>query len=176
MARSARSLTWPSVVLPGEVPAVMIGVAASIFLCVPETDQMDEVGVALGVVLVLELLARRPFGPAVVAVQAGVVLAAGLYGATSRDSATVGAWFSFWPFALTSLTLLVTHRLGDRVRVDSSRRILIEIVGVAAAIGVARTGAIQPTIGPAVAAVAVAVPVSIALAALVVLARRPTPS
>lgn len=169
--------------LPGEFPALMIGATASIFCCVPETDHLDEVAVALAVVFVLEVAVRRPFGRAVGALEAALVLAAGLYGATGRDSATVGAWFSFWPVVLAvfafGLARLIGHRAGRHRELGAPRRITIEIIGLVAAIWVARTGALQPTVGPAFKAVAVAAPVSIVLAAAVVavgVARRPSAS
>lgn len=169
--------------LPGEFPALMVGATAAIFCCVPETDHLDEIAVALAVVFVLEVAARRPSGRAVGALEAGVVLAAGLYGATGRDSATVGAWFAFWPVVLALYSVAAArfagHRAGRSRQLGALRRIAVEIIGLVAAIWVARTGALQPTVGPAFRAVALAAPASIVLATAVVavgVARRPSAS
>lgn len=160
--------------LPGEFPALLIGVTAAIFGCVPETDHLDELIIALAAVVAIELLAGRPSGRWLAAAETTIVLAAGLYGATGRDSATVGAWFAFWPLALVALGFLASSIMRDRFRVGPARRILIEIIGLAAAIWVARTGALQATVEPAIRSVAIAAPVSIALAAVVGSARRAT--
>ncbi len=93
----------------------------------------------------------------------GIVLWSGLYGATGRESAIVGALFAFWPLVLV---VVVCHWPGRPQPVPVTRWI-IGLIGGVAAVAVARTGALQPTIGPALLAVAIALPSSLAIALLV---------
>jgi hypothetical protein len=148
---------------PGEVPALLGLSAIAIYGCVPETGQMPAIGVMLAALFVIELVARRPSGLLVHAVAAGIVLWSGLYGATGRESAIVGALFAFWPLALV---VLVCHWPG-RAQPQTVSRWTIGLIGGLAAVAVARTGALEPTIGPALIAVAIALPTSLAAALLV---------
>jgi hypothetical protein len=148
---------------PGEVPALLGLTAIAIYGCVPETGQMPAIGVMLAALFVIELVARRPSGLLVHAVAAGIVLWSGLYGATGRESAIVGALFAFWPLVLV---VLVCHWPG-RAQPRMVSRWIIGLIGGIAAVTVARTGALEPTIGPALIAVAITLPTSLA-AALVV--------
>jgi hypothetical protein len=91
------------------------------------------------------------------------VLWSGLYGATGRESAIVGALFAFWPLVLV---VLVCHRPG-RPQPRPVVRWAVGLIGGIAAVAVARTGALEPTIGPALVAVAIALPASLAVALLV---------
>ena len=146
---------------PGEVPALLGVTAIAIYGCVPETNnQMPVIGVMLASLFVIELIARWPSGLLVHAVAAGIVLWAGLYGATGRDSAIVGALFAFWPLVLV---VIVCHRPG-RPKPSPMTRWIIALIGGIAAVAVARTGALEPTIGPALVAVAIALPASLGLA------------
>ncbi len=148
---------------PGEVPALLGLSAIAIYGCVPETDQMFGIGVMLASLFLIELVARRPSAPIVHLVAAGIVLWSGLYGATGRDSAIVGALFAFWPLVLV---VIVCHWPG-RAEPRPTTRWIIELIGGIAAVAVARTGALEPTIGPALLAVAIALPTSLAVALLV---------
>ena len=146
---------------PGEVPALLGLTAIAIYACVPETNnQMPAIGVMLASLFVIELVARQPSAPLVHAVAIGIVLWSGLYGATGRDSAIVGALFAFWPLALV---VIVCHWPG-RAEPGPIVRWLIGLIGGIAAVAVARTGALEPTIGPALLAVAIALPTSLAVA------------
>jgi hypothetical protein len=149
---------------PGEVPGLLGLTAIAIYGCVPETsNQMPAVGVMLAALFLIELVARAPAAPLVHLVAAGIVLWSGLYGATGRESAIVGALFAFWPLVLV---LLVCH-LPGREQPRPVVRWVIGLIGGVAAVAVARTGALEPTIGPALVAVAIALPVSLAAALLV---------
>ncbi len=108
--------------------------------------------------LVVELVTRAPSATVVQLVAGGIVLWSGLYGATGRGSAIVGAWFAFWPLVLVIGSTLT---LGPR---PSRARWLIGAIGGVAAIVVARSGGIEPTTRPALVAVAIAAPVSIVAA------------
>ena len=105
----------------------------------------------------------------------------GMFGATGRDSALVGTLFAFWPLVLVaavSARSLHTSTAGSDAPHGSIPAIAAAVVGSLAAIAVARTGALRPTIDPALRAVAVAVPVSVlaaAIAALLLRKRRAHP-
>jgi hypothetical protein len=149
---------------PGELPALLGLTAIAIYGCVPETsDQMPAIGVMLAALFAIELITRRPSGLLVHAVAAGIVLWSGLYGATGRESAIVGALFAFWPLALV---VIVCH-LPGRPQPTPVTRWIIGLIGGIAAVAVARTGALEPTVGPALLAVAIALPASLIAALLV---------
>jgi hypothetical protein len=155
---------------PGEVPALLGLSAIAIYGCVPETtNQMPAIGVMLASLFLIELVARAPAAPLVHLTAAGIVLWSGLYGATGRESAIVGALFAFWPLVLVVLVCSWPGRAQPQPVV----RWIIGLIGAIAAVAVARTGALEPTIGPALVAVAIALPVSL-VAALAVdsLSRR----
>ena len=82
----------------------------------------------------------------------GLVMWSGLFGATGRESALVGALFAAWPL------VLVLTGVGSPVVAAG--------LGSVAAVAVARTGALQPTVRPALSAVAVAVFVTLAALAV----------
>ena len=161
-------MTGRVAIRPGEFPLVMLAIVGTIYCCVPETDQLDEVASVLVLVLVTELLASR-FLWWLALPQTVLVLWSGLYGATERSSAIVGTLFAFWPVALTGGVLLALAR--TRWSVGAVERHGLEAIGVVAAVAVARTGALQPTVGPALVAVAVAMPLSLVAATALVVPR-----
>ena len=71
---------------------------------------------------------------------------------------------SFWPLVLVVLVCYLPGRSQPRPVV----RWIIGLTGGVAAVAVARTGALEPTIGPALVAVAIALPTSAVVALLVV--------
>ena len=156
----------------GEYPAHLALAAVAIYGCVPETDQMPTIGVLVTGLFLIEVVTRQRSTLVATVLATLVVLWSGLYGANGRGSAVVGAWFAFWPIVLV---LGVGLAVGP---VPSGVRWLIGLIGGIAALAVARTGAIEPTVGPALIAVAVAAPVSLLGAAgvLVVSRRRSAPS
>ena len=145
---------------PGFVPFTMLIWLAAVYGCVPETDQVPSVAMLVAMVVALELVSGEylPFWWQVGTV--GLVLWAGLYGATGRQSAVVGALFGAWPVLLGPLTAKVTHL----VRAPEPVRWAVTATGAGAALIVARTGALQPTVEPALRAVAVWGTVSVAVA------------
>ena len=152
---------------PGEIPALLGLTAIAIYGCVPETsNQMPAIGVMLASLFLIELVAREPSAPIVHAVAAAIVLWSGLYGATGRESAIVGALFAFWPLVLV---VIVCHWPGRDLPRPVTRWV-IGLIGGIAAVAVARTGALEPTVGPALLAVAIALPLSLAVALAVALA------
>ena len=155
---------------PVEFPWLLGMTALATYLCVPETDQMPAIGVMVASLAVIELIARRPSGTSVQVVAAAIVLWSGLYGATGRESAVVGALFAFWPLVLVGGAALWL-RGRERPVAGRLQRWGIGLTGGIAAVAVARTGAIQPTVGPALVAAGVAAVASIVLCLLVL--RRP---
>ncbi len=143
---------------PGEFPVLLGYAALAIYACVPETDQMRTIAWLVVGLLAIELVTRTPSATVVQLVAGGIVLWSGLYGATGRGSAIVGAWFAFWPLLLVIGSTFV---LGSE---PSRARWLIGAIGGIAAIVVARTGGVEPTTAPAVAAAAIAAPLSIVAA------------
>ena len=135
---------------PGTVPLTVLAWLAAVYACVPETDQVIGVGILVVVVAMLEFVAEEylPFGWHLGII--GVVLWAGLYGATARQSALVGALFGAWPVAFVPLVAVLSP-LG---RAPLWLRVVLSGIGVGAALVVARTGALATTIDPALRAVA----------------------
>ena len=155
---------------PGEAPALLGLSAVAVYGCVPETGQMRAIGVMLASLFVIELVARRPSGLLVHTVAAGIVLWSGLYGATGRDSAIVGTLFAFWPLVL----VVIACRLPGYSQPTPVERWTIGLIGGIAAVALARTGALEPTIGPALLAVTIALPTSLVAALVVVAVSRRT--
>ena len=152
---------------PGELPFLLALAAVAIYGCVPETDQMATIGFLIAGLFVIEVVTRMPSAPIVSVTATLIVLWSGLYGATGRGSAVVGAWFAFWPLVLVALTAVLFGPLRLPVR------LAIGLIGGTAAVAVARTGGIEPTTAPAVVAVAIAAPVSLLAAwAVVTVSRR----
>lgn len=137
----------------------LLGSAIAVYGCVPETDQMREVGVVVAAGGLAELLLRRRLPtPALVAAAAYVEWSA-LYGATGRGRALVGGLFA--------LTPLIAVAVFDAKR----RSWLLGLVWVVAAVVMARTGGIATSLRPALVAAAICGAVALAVSALLV--RRP---
>ena len=138
---------------PGMVPLTVAVSAAAVYGCVPETDPMF--GVVLLVVSLAggELVSRRQAPLAFPALACFLVLWAGVYGATGRKSALVGALFACWPVVIVPLVSVVLTRAGGRV--PEPVWWMVAGLGGAASLVVARTGALADTVGPALVAVAV---------------------
>ncbi|MDO8392279.1 MAG: hypothetical protein Q7V57_17535 [Actinomycetota bacterium] len=130
--------------VPGGAWWVLLGSAAAVYACVPETDQMREVAVVLIAGGAAEVLLRRRLpAPALVAAAALVEWAA-LFGATGRDRALVGGLFALSPLIAVGLV-----RGGSRWR-----GVGVAVVWVAAALVMARTGGVADSLSPAVVSVA----------------------
>lgn len=125
---------------PGQLALLQCCVAAAVYGCVPETDQLKGVGLLVVGVLLLEQVAARRLPLGWHAIVTATIFWAAVYGATGRGSAVVGGLFAIWPIALVAIT-----RRGTP---------FVSAAGVAAAWLVARTGGIQPTTAPAWFAVA----------------------
>ena len=136
---------------PGAVPLTVLAWLAAVYSCAPETDQVLGVAMLVAMVAMVELVASEymPFGWQLGII--GAVLWAGLFGATGRQSALVGALFGAWPVALGPLAALLSHLRHSPHLV----RWAVVAIGTGAALAVARTGALATTIWPALRAVAV---------------------
>ena len=150
---------------------VLLGSAAAVYGCVPETDQMREVAVVVVAGGVAEVLIRRRLPtPALLAAMALVEWSA-LYGATGQGRALVGGLFALTPL----IAVAVVGHVAGHVASPPVRWLPSAGAGVwvATALVVARTGGIATSLSPAVMAAAVGGSVAAALsAALVALARR----
>ena len=164
---------------PGFVPFTMLIWLAAVYGCVPETDHILPTATLVAGLMALEIVSGEhlPLGWQVGII--ALVLWAGLYGATGRESAVVGALFGAWPVLLGPLVAKVTHL----VRAPEPVRWFVTATGAGAALIVARTGALQPTVEPALRAVAVWGTASLAVALLLGwlggrrrIAQQPTPA
>lgn len=139
---------------PGVVPMALASSMAAVYGCVPETDQIPPIALCVVIVLVLELVTWRPLPTSWFAGVATLILIGGLYGATGRQSALIGALFAAW--ALVFLPMV--ERIRPRVLgAPEPVRWFIAGVGSIGSIAVARTGALQHTADPAILAVAITV-------------------
>ena len=120
---------------PGQLALLQCCVAGAVYGCVPETDQLKGVGVLVLGILLVELAAQQRLPLGWHTVVTATVFWAGVFGASGRGSAVVGAAFSLWPFVV--------------VAISPRRGTLASGAGGAAAWLVARTGAIQPSTSPA---------------------------
>ncbi len=162
---------------PTLVPWLVMCACAATYACVPETDQIPEVALVAAAAFALHLITSATGHPVHWFLHVGVAVAvmwAGMYGATGRQSALIGALYSWWPLVLL---LAVAHRLPptlglwrrlDPVARRTTRRAAVTwwevaAVGAIATAAVARTGALQPTVMPAVVAVAIATVASVVL-------------
>lgn len=156
---------------PGAVPGALTATTAAVYGCVPETDQIPPIGVFVVGLVFVEVVTRRRLRLSWHAGAALLVLWAGIYGATGRPSALVGALFAWWPVVIVPLAAAVFASLAVARREPT--RWLVAAVGSVAALAVARTGALQPTIAPALIATAIAAAASCAaVLALVAVGRR----
>ncbi|MEX2625965.1 MAG: hypothetical protein WD225_03720 [Ilumatobacteraceae bacterium] len=155
---------------PGDAPLVLVAPVTASYLCVPETDQLLRVAVVVAVVTLAAALARRRVPLIVLALLAAYVLWAGVFGSAGRASALVGALVAWWPVVLLPLMGWWRPALAGA---SIWARGLVVVIGAAASIAVARTGALEPTLTPALAATAIALPASLAVAvAITALATR----
>lgn len=126
--------------IPGVAPLTIVAALVAVYLCVPETDQVPAAAILPLVVVALELVGRRQVVLEWYAVAAASVLWAGMFGATGRQSALVGALFAWWAVAL--LPLVAALRRPPAGQVGTWVGVGIAAVGAVATIVMARTGGI----------------------------------
>jgi hypothetical protein len=152
---------------PGVVGMALASSMAAVYGCVPETDQIPPVALAVGIVLLIELVTWRALPASWFAGAGSLVLVAGLYGATGRQSALIGALFAAWAFVILPFVELIRPSVRDA---PEPIRWIVAGIGSIGAIVVARTGALEPSAAPAVAAAAIAVVVTTAVSVSIALA------
>ena len=132
--------------MPGSRWVLFVGSAFAVYCCVPETDQMWEVGLVIAAAVVAEVLRQRVLPTPVDAAVAGLILWSALFGATGRPSALVGGLFALMPLVAVPAVMAARPALAvGRLR----WRWALAIVWIGAAIAVARTGGIARTAAPA---------------------------
>lgn len=129
---------------------VLCGSAAAVYFCVPETDQMREVGVVMVAGFVAELVLRRRLPAPAVAAAVGLIAWSALFGASGRPSAVVGGLFALLP-------VVAVGAVTGKGRQASWRLLAVAAVWVVGAGLMARTGGIADSLTEAVVASAVAV-------------------
>lgn len=164
--------TWRLLAKPGVLSIVIATSAAAVFFCVPETsEQMGDIGLVIAVGCGVEWYRRRQLPVWWHLITVALVLWGGVYGAYGRQSALVGAFFAQWPVVIVPVVAALLPTLR---RAPEPVRWLVAAFGAAAAIVVARTGALHYTVKPAIIAVIVCGTVSLfaAIAITVLEARR----
>ena len=144
--------------VPGVAPLTIGAALVAIYLCVPETDQIPVAAFLPVLLVVLELVGRQQLGVEWYAVAAAAVLWAGMFGATGRQSALVGALFAWWAVALVPMVNAV------RPIRSTGTALVVAAIGAIAVVVVARTGGIADTGAAAWVAAVVAAVVSFGLA------------
>ena len=153
---------------PGALPSLILLVTAAAYLCVPETDQFKGVALLVVGIGLLEVTSREVLPAMWHGALLAVVLWAGLFGATGRGSAVVGAVFAGWVIVLPALGMAVTSGSSPRTH------IVVACGAAAASVPVARPGALATTVRPAL-AWSVAAASGSALMALLLLRRGRPP-
>jgi hypothetical protein len=148
--------------MPGVAPATILAALVAVALCVPETGHLAIAAIMPVGVVVAEVLARRQLGVEWYAVAAASVLWAGLFGATGRSSALIGALFAWWAVALLPLVHAV-RPVGSGMAA-----IAVAAIAAVAVVAMARTGGIAATAAPAWIAAAIAAAVSFGVAVVIV--------
>ena len=148
--------------VPGASPLLLGCTLFAVYCCVPETSHLPWVALAVAVLAALEYggHALMPWWTACVAV---LVAWSGWHGGQYRASAVVGATFAWWPWVLVWIVHLAARTSGGRASVRAGA--VTAAAGVAASIGVARTGALGRTLPPSLVAVAIAVVATVPVAA-----------
>jgi hypothetical protein len=157
--------------VPGMLPAFLGASAVAVYLCVPETNtQMPSVFALVVVLVLMEVIGRARVPLLLHTFLAIVVLWSGVFGATGRPSALVGTLVAMWPPVLVGVAALVRPRFE---RTPLVARLTVAAVGVGAALVVARTGALDDELDPALVDAAVAVGATALVGGLIVLVVRP---
>lgn len=157
--------------VPGMLPAFLGGSAVAVYLCVPETNtQMPSVFALVVVLVLMEVIGRVRVPLLLHTFLALVVLWSGVFGATARPSALVGTLFAMWPPIVVGLAALVRPRFE---RTPLVARLPVATIGVGAALVVARTGALDDDVEPALRSAGIALLASGAVIAFLTLVIRP---
>ena len=158
--------------IPGVAPLTLVAALVAIYLCVPETDQIPIAAFVPLALVGMEIASRRQMGLEWYAVAAASVGWAGLFGATGRQSALVGALFAWWAVALVPLV----H--AARPLPSRAAAIGVALIGAVSVVVMARTGGIADTAEAAwlAAGLIAAVSFGLSLGIVVLMARTDTDS
>jgi len=149
---------------------VLLGSAAAVYACVPETDQMREVAVVVAAGGIAEVVTRRRLPTPALLAAMGFVEWSALYGATGQGRALIGGLFALTPLIAVAVVASADSREDRR---GGLLPYLVAGLWVATAFVVARTGGVATSLTPAVMAAAIGGAVATAFsAALVVRSRR----
>ena len=135
----------------------------AIHLCVPETDHLTEVGVALACIGVAELLIRRRLPQPVWSAATAALLWSAVYGSSGQSRAIVGGLFAVVPFVAVAAIVLVNRTAA----MSEARLWLVTTIWIAASWTVARTGGIADTAAAAWVSVAIASAIAVPLSVVI---------
>lgn len=132
--------------MPSSRWGLYAGSAFAVYACVPETEQMTEVGLVIAAAAVAEVLRQRLLPVSADAAVAGLLLWSALFGATGRPSALIGGLFALVPLIAVPAVLAARPALASAAL---PWRWALAVVWIGAAVAVARTGGISRNAAPA---------------------------
>ena len=159
----AVAMGWAVVVLyttfttPMYTWVLFAGCLGAVHVCLPENDQINEIGLLFACAGLAELLTRRRLPVSVWAAATIGMLWSAVYGASGQSRAIIGGLFALIPV----IAIAVYVRWSTSTAVSSeATRWLIAAIWIAAAWTVARTGGIADTAIAAWVAVTIATPIA----------------
>jgi len=136
----------------------------AVYVCVPENDQINEIGLLYISAGVIELLTRQRLPMPVWSAASMALLWAAVYGASGQSRAVIGGLFAVSPIiAVAAFGRRAGSLNGTRV---AFRRLIVAIWAIAAWV-VARTGGIAQTASAAWVAVAIATLLGVVLSVVI---------
>lgn len=133
------------------------GCLGAIHVCVPENDQINEIGLLFACAGVAELFTRRRLPVSVWAAAVTAMLWSAVFGSSGQSRAVIGGLFALVP--VLALAVL-TRWTKTTVASTEAARWTIAVIWIAAAWIVARTGGVAETAAAAWVSVAIAIPVA----------------
>lgn len=136
------------------------GCLGAIHVCVPENDQINEIGLLFACAGLAELLTRRRLPVSVWAAAAMAMLWSAVHGASGQGRAIIGGLFALIPIIAVAVYV---RWAGSTSASTETARWLVAVIWIAAAWTVARTGGIADTAAAAWVSVAIATPIAAVL-------------
>lgn len=136
------------------------GCLGAIHVCVPENDQINEIGLLFACAGLAELVTRRRLPVSVWAAAATAMLWSAIYGSSGQSRAVIGGLFALIPLLAVAVHIRWSSTTGNSTE---ARRWVIAVIWIAAAWIVARTGGVAETAAAAWVSVAIAIPVAAVL-------------
>lgn len=130
----------------------------AVYVCVPENDQINEIGLLFVCAGTAELLTGRRLPLAVWSAAATAMLWSAMYGASGQGRAMIGGLFAMMPIIAVAIFVSWAR---SRFVVPEVSRWLVAAIWVVAAWTVARTGGIASTATAAWIAVAIVAPIAV---------------